>query len=191
MTPRQVNRGSQVRAVGLLVATGLALSGCASAGHSAAAAFSPAAPTSSPTAKAAPGTDPAAVGANELGLVPVLMIHEIVALPRRVYDRTPEQFHALLQRLWDENYRPITAHDYVTGPIDIPAGTPPVVITLDDAYTNQAQIDSAGHPKADTALGILEAFGAAHPAFHPTATFYVNTYPPPFVDAKVLPWLAA
>jgi peptidoglycan/xylan/chitin deacetylase (PgdA/CDA1 family) len=123
-------------------------------------------------------------------MVPVLMIHEIVPLPKRVYDRTPEAFRALLQRLWTEDYRPITAHDYVTGHIDIPAGKHPVVITLDDAYTNQAQIDAAGNPGADTALGIMEAFGREHPDFHPTATFYVNTYPPPFVDDKVLPWLA-
>jgi peptidoglycan/xylan/chitin deacetylase (PgdA/CDA1 family) len=185
------------RRVELLLASGLLLNGCASTSPSAMVAPAAAVPpapmtTPNPTASSArsPALDPAAVGANELGMVPVLMIHEIVPLPRRVYDRTPEAFHDLLQRLWSEDYRPITAHDYVTGHIDIPAGKHPVVITLDDSYTNQAQIVD-GIPEPDTALGIMEAFGREHPDFHPTATFYVNTYPPPFVDDAVLPWLAA
>jgi hypothetical protein len=38
--------------------------------------------------------DPAAVGANELGVVPVLMYHRLVPNPASVYDRTPEDFRA-------------------------------------------------------------------------------------------------
>jgi len=180
----------------LLAGCGLLAAACGpSSGPAApAAAAAPAAITASPSATASPrgpDIDPASVHANELGMVPVLMIHQIVPLPRRVYDRSPEQFRALLQRLYSEDYRPITAADYVSGHIDIPAGKHPVVITLDDAYTNQAQIGADGSPRADTALGIMEAFGREHPDFHPTATFYINTYPPPFIDDKVLPWLAA
>ncbi|HEX3830221.1 MAG TPA: polysaccharide deacetylase family protein [Sporichthyaceae bacterium] len=178
-----------------LAISGLLLGGCAPTARSALTAPAtviPQAPaTGGPRPSSTWAVDPAVIGANELGMVPVLMIHEIVPLPKRVYDRTPEAFRALLERLWSEDYRPITARAYVTGHVDIPAGKHPVVITLDDAYTNQAQIDPDGAPKADTALGILEAFGREHPDFHPTATFYVNTAPPAFVDDKVLPWLAA
>jgi peptidoglycan/xylan/chitin deacetylase (PgdA/CDA1 family) len=119
------------------------------------------------------------------------MYHQILANPTRVYDRTPAQFRAELQVLYDEGYRPITTEDLVTGRIDLPAGRHPVVLTLDDSTISQAQIGADGQPTPDSALGMLEAFGREHPDFHPTATYYVNTVPEPFVDPKVLPWLAA
>lgn len=146
------------------------------------------------TASASPSpsaADPAAVGANELGRVPVLMYHQIIENPRSTDDRTPAEFQAELQMLYDEGYRPVTATDYAAGEFDLPGGTHPVVLTFDDSTISQAQIGPDGEPEPDTALGMLEAFGDEHPDFHPTGTFYVNTFPEPFVDAAVLPWLAA
>ncbi|HUR75603.1 MAG TPA: polysaccharide deacetylase family protein [Sporichthya sp.] len=143
------------------------------------------------SASASPSVDPASVSANELGHVPVLMYHQVIDNARRVEDGTPADFRAQLQRLYDEGYRPVTAVDYVTGQIDLPAGTHPVVLTFDDSTISQAQIGPDSEPTPDTALGMLEAFGREHPDFHPTATFYVNTYPEPYVDGAVLPWLAA
>ncbi len=78
----------------------------------------------------------------------------------------------------------------MTGHIDIPAGKHPVVITLDDSYTNQAQIVD-GTPETRHRPGHHGGVRPGAPRLHPTATFYVNTYPPPFVDEAVLPWLAA
>jgi peptidoglycan/xylan/chitin deacetylase (PgdA/CDA1 family) len=132
----------------------------------------------------------ASIGANELGEIPVVMYHQIIAVPGRD-DRTPEQFRGDLQMLYDRNFRPITATDLVAGHIDIPAGMHPVVLTFDDSTVSQARMSADGEPRPDTALGMLEAFGRAHPDFHPTATFFINTYPPPFVDDRVMPWLVA
>lgn len=180
-----------MRAVGVLVAAGLLLSGCADDDEPGAAPAPGviASPTPSPTPSSA-GPDPAVVGANELGRAPVLMYHQVIADPRKDYDRTPAEFRAELQTLYDEGYRPVTAHDFVTGEIDLPAGTHPVVLTFDDSTVSQARIDANGDPAPDTALGILEAFGKRHPDFKPTGTFFVNTFPAPFVDDAVLPWLA-
>jgi hypothetical protein len=173
---------------------GSLLTACAPGSHGAAVALaqvSPAAqPSTSPSARATPSMHEASLNANELGEIPVVMYHQIIARPGRD-DRTPEQFRADLQMLYDRNFRPITASDLVAGRIDIPAGTHPVVLTLDDSTVSQARISSDGEPLPDTALGMLQAFGRAHPDFHPTATFFINTYPPPFVDDRVMPWLVA
>ena len=133
------------------------------------------APTTAPTA--APTVDPASVGANELGQVPILMYHRLLADGGGDYDRTPEEFRAELQRLYDEGYRPVTVRDVARGEIDIPAGTSPVVLTFDDSTTEQFALDDAGEVRADTAIGILLEFAASHEGFEPVASLYVNEQP--------------
>jgi peptidoglycan/xylan/chitin deacetylase (PgdA/CDA1 family) len=147
-------------------------------------------PTAVPTASAAPSVHEASINANELGEIPVVMYHQLLARPGRD-DRTPAQFRAELQMMYDRGFRPITATDLVAGRIDVPAGMHPVVLTFDDSTVSQARIGADGEPLPDTALGMLQAFGRTHPDFHPTATFFINTYPPAFVDDKVMPWLVA
>jgi peptidoglycan/xylan/chitin deacetylase (PgdA/CDA1 family) len=146
--------------------------------------------SASPSARGTSSVDTTVAGANELGEIPVVMYHQIIARPGRD-DRTPEQFRAQLQMFYDRGFRPITATDLVAGRIDVPAGMHPVVLTFDDSTVSQARIGSDGQPLPDTALGMLQAFGREHPDFHPTATFFINTYPPPFVDERVMPWLVA
>jgi len=137
-----------------------------------------------------PAADPASVSANELGSVPVMMYHQIKADPKGGYDQTPEKFKAEMERMYSENYRPITAANFVAGKIDIPAGKHPVVMTFDDSSPSQAQIGPDGNPTADSALGMMEQFGKDHPDWHSTATFYVNDGS--FAgDTKVIPWLVA
>jgi peptidoglycan/xylan/chitin deacetylase (PgdA/CDA1 family) len=136
--------------------------------------------------------DPAAVGANELGVVPVLMYHRIVAAPADVYDRTPAAFRAELVRLAREHYVPVTARAYVDGDIDVPAGAHPVVLTFDDGDPSQFALDATGDPKADTAVWIMREVARDNPAFPAVATFYVNA--DPFGDPgglRALPWLRA
>ncbi|MFB9729361.1 polysaccharide deacetylase family protein [Haloechinothrix salitolerans] len=151
------------------------------------------APTSSTPSSSAPTTtsatpDPADVGANELGLVPVLMYHQLSPNPVSEYDQTPSEFRAELKRLYREDYRPVTAARFVAGDIDLPAGTHPVVLTFDDSTTSQVQITKDGEPKPGTALAILTEFGEKHPDFNATATFYVNA--DPFAgDKRALKWL--
>ncbi|MPY98164.1 MAG: polysaccharide deacetylase family protein [Actinophytocola sp.] len=146
------------------------------------------APRTTTTTTAPPTPDPAEVDANELGLVPVLMYHQLTPNPVSEYDQTPAEFRAELKRLYREDYRPVTAAQLVSGDIDLPAGTHPVVLTFDDSTASQVRIAKDGDPKPDTALGILTAFGQQHPDFNSTATFYVNA--DPFAgDRRALAWL--
>ncbi|MFB8007847.1 polysaccharide deacetylase family protein [Nocardia sp. NPDC056000] len=149
----------------------------------------PAPATTPPSATTEPPPDPAAVGANELGLIPILMYHQLSPAPAGDYDQTPEKFRAELDRLLRENYRPITVSRYVSGAIDLPAGTHPVVLTFDDSTISQLAFTAEGTPTPDSAIGILEDFHAKHPEFGSTATFFVNNEP--FAnDPRALPWLA-
>lgn len=138
-----------------------------------------------------PAPDPAAVKADELGAVPVLMYHQIVDHPKSVYDRTPQDFRAELERLAREHYVPVTAHEFSSGHIDIPAGTHPVVLTFDDSTASQFHLDAEGRPAKGTAVAILQDVAQRHPRFRATATFFVNA--DPFAvrgGHKPLRWLA-
>jgi peptidoglycan/xylan/chitin deacetylase (PgdA/CDA1 family) len=114
---------------------------------------------------------------NELGVVPVLMHHQILPDGGGDYDLTPEEFRDELERLYREHYRPITAADLVAGTIDVPKGTTPVVLTFDDSTANQAALLDDGTIDPNTAVGIMLAFAEEHPGFEPVATFYLNRDP--------------
>lgn len=181
-----------MRGLAVTLLGGVLLMGCATAEEQRAGP-APTAQTASPTptASAAPSAgDLAAIGANELGAIPVLMYHRFTATPR-VYDMTAEAFRAQLQELHDADYRPITAAAMASGRIDLPAGKHPVVLTFDDSTWDQARLGPDGQPTPDSALGILEAFEREHPEFTATGTFYVNSTPEPFTDPNVLTWLAS
>ena len=128
-------------------------------------------PTVSPT----PTTDPAAVHADELGRVPVLMYHQVIAHPKGVYDITPAAFRAELSLLYRSGYRTITAADLVAGRVDVPAGTSPMVLTFDDSTVSQ-YAPGAGGADPSTAAGTLLEVGKRYEE-HPVATFYVNERP--------------
>ncbi len=114
---------------------------------------------------------------NELGVVPVLMHHEVN--PDRVgpYDQTPAEFRAELGYLWRKGYAPVLASDFADGRIDLPAGKSPVVLTFDDSTTWQLALGPDGKPRKNTAVGILLDFARTHPGFEPRATFYVLREP--------------
>ena len=134
----------------------------------------------------------AAVRANELGEVPVLMYHQIREDGGGDYDLTPDEFRAELERLWREGYRPVRAIDLVTGDLDLPAGKSPVVMTFDDSTKEQLAVDGAGEVKPDTAIGIMLEFARTHPGFELAGTFYPNREPFAGVSEgpKLLRWLA-
>ncbi|WP_280346851.1 polysaccharide deacetylase family protein [Nocardia neocaledoniensis] len=134
--------------------------------------------------------DPAGIAANELGFVPILMYHQITPDPAGEYDQTPAEFREELERLYREGYRPVTVAQYISGELDLPAGTHPVVLTFDDSTSSQLAFTAVGAPAPDSAAGVLAEFGTRHPDFRPVATFYVNNEP--FGgDPRALPWLAA
>lgn len=174
-------------ALAIAGALGLAVAGC-SAGPDTAPA-----PRPDPPPHAAPPPPPPApeeVRANELGDVPVLMYHRIAPDPRGAYERTPQDFRAELQRLADEDYVPVTATEFATGDIDIPAGKHPVVLTFDDGDRSQFAVDGAGEPVPGTAVSILLDVAERNPGFTSKATFYV--FDPPFGEPggeRALTWL--
>ncbi|MGW5386718.1 polysaccharide deacetylase family protein [Nocardia sp. NPDC003963] len=171
------------------VVSALVLGTATACGGAPDAAPPPAAAPAPPPVTTPPPPDPAAVGADELGSVPILMYHQVVARPEGEYDQTPAEFRAELDRLHREGYRPITAAQYAAGVVDIPAGTHPVVLTFDDSTTSQLRFTAAGVPAPDSAVGVLEEFAARHPDFPARATFYV-TGEPFGGDPRALPWLA-
>ena len=167
------------RQVGILIVTMLLTAGChyGSTRRSAETAPSGPVPTSTTAAAAAGAPDAQAVKANELGDIPVLMYHRIVETPGSLYDRTPVQFRAELERLAGEDYVPVTVVEVATKRIDIPAGMHPVVLTFDDGDATQFSLAADGRPSADTAIGILLDVSSRNPGFRAVASLYVNAHP--------------
>jgi hypothetical protein len=109
---------------------------------------------------------------DELGVVPVLMHHQI-RLHGSSYDLTPSQLLGELTRLWRDGFYPVRAEDLVTGRMNVPKGKSPVVMTFDDADNNQVGFLPNGSLDPNTGIGIMAAFAKAHPGFPAVATFYV------------------
>ncbi len=109
---------------------------------------------------------------NELGLVPVLMHHQIHS-GGSIYDMSATQFRAELTRLWQDGFYPVRAADLVSGKLDVPKGKSPVVLTFDDATNNQIAFLPDGRLDPKSGVGILEEFAATHPGFPATGTFYI------------------
>ncbi|GGZ47620.1 polysaccharide deacetylase family protein [Streptomyces subrutilus] len=174
--------------LGALAGAALLATGCSTGSSPATGAHQAAA--SAAAVRPAGAKAPAEVGANELGQVPVLMYHQLSAKPAGVYDRTPADFRAELERLARENYVPVTARDFQTGRIDIPAGTHPVVLTFDDSTNSQVRLNPDGTPAPGTAVAIMAETAKKHPQFKPVATFFVNADAFSATgSAKALTWL--
>jgi peptidoglycan/xylan/chitin deacetylase (PgdA/CDA1 family) len=121
--------------------------------------------------------DPAAVKANELGQIMVLMYHHI-GEPEAEWYRTPDNFRRDLEILYEKGFRPIRLIDYARGHINVPAGTTPVVLTFDDGNNNNFNMiqDPSGEwmIDPDSAVGILMNFHDEYPEFRPHVTFFIN-----------------
>jgi len=135
---------------------------------------SPVAGTPVPTT---PSVDPASVHADELGAVPVLMYHQLLARPRGDYDQTPAQFRAELETLYGHGFRTVTAASLVAGHPDVPAGRSPMVLTFDDSTVSQYRELPDGSVDPGCALGILLSVAKAHGEARPVASLYVNAAP--------------
>ena len=150
------------------------LAGCSSGAPVTAPSPSPSAGTTVSVAPT-PTADPAKVHADELGRVPVLMYHQVVAQPKGDYDITPAAFRAELTLLYRSGYRTITAADLVAGRVDVPAGLSPMVLTFDDSTVSQ-YASTGGTVDPASAAGVLLEVGRRYEQ-HPVATFYVNARP--------------
>lgn len=133
------------------------------------------------------------VKANESGLVPVLMYHRILKKRHASIDRTPEQFMRELERLAKRGYAPITAGEFASGDIRVPAGKFPVVLTFDDGHESHFGLDASGNPRPDTAVGMILDVARRYPSFRPVATLWVNREPfglrDPEQQAAAVRWL--
>ncbi|MEU8199659.1 polysaccharide deacetylase family protein [Streptosporangium sp. NPDC049046] len=117
------------------------------------------------------------VKANEAGVVPILMYHRITRKRLASIDRTPAQVRKELERLARDGYVPVTAREFATGRMDIPAGKYPVVLTFDDGHPSHFALEADGTPVKDTAVGIIYQVAVKYPGFRPVATFWVNQHP--------------
>jgi peptidoglycan/xylan/chitin deacetylase (PgdA/CDA1 family) len=125
-----------------------------------------------PKTKTQGGRVTVSVKANELGVVPVMMHHQI-RLKGSEYDMTPSQLVAELTRLWRDGFYPVRADAFVEGRMNVPKGKSPIVLTFDDADNNQVGFLPDGRPDPNTALGIMTAFAKSHPGFPAVASFYI------------------
>lgn len=119
--------------------------------------------------------DPAQVGADELGFVPVLMYHRLREDGGSSFDLTPEELRGELTWLFENGYSPVTTVDLARGSFDIPAGRTPVVLTFDDSTREQAWLDDDGELAEESAAGILIDVAAEYDDVDPVASFYVIT----------------
>lgn len=143
-------------------------------GKKAGASAAPASPTPTPSGPLPAGPQAAAVKANELGQVPVIMYHRILDKPTLSLDRSGDELYAELTRLAKGGYVPITAAQFAAGWVDVPAGKHPVVLTFDDSTPGHFGLDPQGNAKPETAVGIIQRVARENPGFRPVATFYLN-----------------
>ena len=131
-----------------------------------------------PVAPERPMVDAAAVRANELGRIPVVMYHDVndkVGKNTKM-NRTKASFEKDLQLLHDKGFYPVTLRSVVDGTMDVPAGKSPVVITFDDARESQFRLVEASESYSvdtESAYGMIEKFCKANPDWKPVATFFV------------------
>ncbi|NLZ39394.1 MAG: polysaccharide deacetylase family protein [Firmicutes bacterium] len=134
-------------------------------------------------------TDWQAYRPNELGEVMILMYHEIGS-KEGTWSRQVDNFRADLERLYQENYRPVNLNDYISGNINLPAGTTPFVLTFDDGTSGHLrfieQDDSQYILDPDCAVAIILEMSKKYPDFTPAGTFFIY-YPVPFRQSK---WIA-
>lgn len=157
----------------LTAACGGGASGDATPADTTAAASGDSAAAGAPAA-AAPGTPGSYAGvptgptvelpANELGRIPVLEYHRL-GTPEGEWFRTLDNFRKDLQSLYERGYRPVTMRQVMTGDIDLPRGTSPVVFTFDDASQGQFYLRPDGSIDPNTMVGAWSAFRERNPGW--------------------------
>jgi len=129
---------------------------------------------------------------NEMGKVPIIMYHAI-SEPESDWVRTPENFKKDLERFYKLGYTLVPFQSYLSGEIDLPRGTSPLILTFDDSTLSQFRLIDGDYqgilgkeflpqgkmPDPRCAVGILLEFSEKHPDFGCAATFFAD-FPAPF-----------
>jgi hypothetical protein len=118
-------------------------------------------PTDAPRQAVGPTTD---LPPNEVGMILVLEYHRL-GENEGEWIRRPENFWRDLERLYAQGYRPVTMRQVVEGNIDIPAGTSPVVFTIDDSSRGQFYLLEDGSIDPNTMVGMWERFRQENPGW--------------------------
>src|SRR3954469_19049974 len=104
-------------------------------------------------------------------MIPVLEYHVITTdqSQEAQFTRTVDDFKADLQWLYDHDFYVVPLKDVIADAISAPAGKHPVVLTFDDSTAGQFRYligaDGSVSIDPDSAVGMMEAFYAAHPDF--------------------------
>lgn len=157
----------------------LAPSGCQFLKRSQSAPQTAPTPKPTPAGPKPPQIDFAAVRPNELGLIPVIMYHEIRGTVNSVpkLTRSVASFQEDLEVLHKAGFYPVNMGDVVENNIQVPPGKSPVVLTFDDARGSQFQLlETANSLQVDpqSAVGVMEAFHKKHGDEWPLrGTFFV------------------
>jgi len=122
-----------------------------------------------PSIPVGPATD---LPPNELGQIMVLEYHRL-GEPEGEWYRSIANFRNDLRTLYERGYRPVTMRQVVEGNIDIPAGTTPVVFTIDDSSLRQFYYLEDGSIDPNTMAGIWDRFQRENPAWHHGAVWCV------------------
>ena len=123
---------------------------------------------------------------NEMGEIMVLEYHRL-GNNEGEFIRKEENFRKDLQALYERGYRPITMRDVANGNINVPAGTTPVVFTIDDSSLGQFYYLPNGEIDPHTMAGMWDAFQKKNPAWHHGAVWCVlpaADYPSNFFGEK-------
>jgi peptidoglycan/xylan/chitin deacetylase (PgdA/CDA1 family) len=137
------------------------------------AAQPPAPPRPAPPAPRRTASPVAPLPPNELGRIPIVEWHQVGDTDGS-YKVSRARFLAELTALHARGYVPIALDDLLTGRIDLPAGTSPVLFTFDDSSPSQFRYRQRNGQlviDSTSALGILEGFLAQHPDWAPRALF--------------------
>jgi hypothetical protein len=117
-----------------------------------------------PAAPAVPAGPLSGLAPNELGEIMVLEYHRL-GQNEGEWVRRPENFQRDLQTLYDRGYRPVLMRDVVRGHIDVPAGTTPVVFTIDDSSLGQFYLLEDGSIDPNTMMGMWDRFRQQNPTW--------------------------
>jgi peptidoglycan/xylan/chitin deacetylase (PgdA/CDA1 family) len=126
-------------------------------------------PAPTPTPVPLPKIDYAKVRPNELGVIPVIMYHEVKGTKdddKYGLTRSLASFRQDLEVLRKANFYPVNLGDVVNGVVEVPAGKSPVVLTFDDARPSQFQLNETAESykvAPDCAVGIMEEFAKQNP----------------------------
>jgi hypothetical protein len=94
---------------------------------------------------------------NELGEIMILEYHRL-GEQEGEWVRKPENFRRDLETLYQRGYRPVLMRDVVRGHIDVPAGTTPVVFTVDDSSLGQFYLLGDGTIDPGSMMGMWDRF---------------------------------